>query len=132
MAENVIASKSYTFAVSIVKFCFEIQNKKKEYVLSAQLLKSGTSIGANIEEAQGSISRAEFIAKMQIAFKEAREARYWLRLIRDAEVYKSEAHEKLLMDCNELVVILTSILKSTKSKKSLLISLIALLKFLIP
>jgi four helix bundle protein len=82
MAENIVAIKSYSFAIRIVKFCIAIQDLKKEYVLSRQLLKSGTSIGANIEEAQGSISRAEFIAKMQVSFKEARESRYWLRLIR--------------------------------------------------
>lgn len=67
MAENIIVTKSYAFSVKIVKFCFDMQNKAREYVLSRQLLKSGTSIGANIEEVQGAISKAEFIAKVQIS-----------------------------------------------------------------
>ena len=81
MAENVIVTKSFDFAVKIVKFSFHMQETKKEYVISRQLLKSGTSIGANIEESQGAISKAEFIAKLQISLKEAKEAKYWLRLI---------------------------------------------------
>ncbi len=72
--------KTYSFAVMITKFCFEIQQNKKEFVISRQLLKSGTSIGAYVEEAQGAISKAEFIAKMQfIALKEAKDTKYWLR-----------------------------------------------------
>ena len=78
-----------SLAVRIVKFCFEIQDKKREYVISRQLLKSGTSIGAIIEESQGAIFKAEFIAKIQIALKEAKETKYWLRLIKDAEVYQN-------------------------------------------
>ena len=100
MKENIIITKSYAFALMTVKFCFEIQEKRKEYVISRQLLKSATSIGANIEEAQGSISKAEFISKVQIALKEAKETKYWLRLIIDAEVYQNEFLEQLLKDCN--------------------------------
>lgn len=85
MTENVIVDKTYSFAVRIVRRCFEIQEHKKEYILSRQLLKSGTSIGANTEEAQGTISKADFVAKMQIALKEAKETKYWLRLIKDVE-----------------------------------------------
>ena len=118
MTENVILAKSYSFAVKIVKFCIEIQNTKKEYVLSRQLLKSGTSIGANIEEAQGSISKAEFIAKVQIALKEAKETKYWLRLLCDSEICNIGFLKKLLIDCSELIVIITSILKSSKEKKT--------------
>ncbi len=114
MESNVILKKSYAFALKIVKFCFEFQESKKEFVISRQLLKSGTSIGANIEEAQGSISKAEFISKVQIAHKEARETIYWLRLIEDSEIYSNENLEMLKNDCNELVAILTSILKSAK------------------
>jgi len=117
MKENIIVSKTYSFAVEIVKFCFEIQDKKREYILSRQLLKSGTSIGANTEEAQGAISKAEFVVKMQIALKEAKETKYWLRLIKDAEVYQNTHSEQLLIDCNEIIVIITSILKSAKDKK---------------
>ena len=114
MTENVIVDKSYSFAVGITKFCFEIQEHGREHVLSRQLLKSGTSIGANVEESQGAISKAEFIAKIQISYKEAKETRYWLRLIKDAEVFQNEHSEQLLKDCNELIVILSSILKSSK------------------
>lgn len=115
--ENVIVDKSYSFAVGITKFCFAMQDHRREYVLSHQLLKSGTSIGANIEESQGAISKAEFIAKIQISFKEAKETRYWLRLIKDSDVFQNENSEQLLKDCNELIVILTSILKSSKDKR---------------
>ena len=93
MKENVIVDKSYSFAVGIVKYVLEIQDKRREFVLSRQLLRSGTSIGANTEESQGAISKAEFIAKIQIAFKEARETKYWLRLFKDADVYKN-AHSE--------------------------------------
>ena len=81
MKEKVIVDKSYLLALKITKFCLEIQQNRKEYVISRQLLKSSTSIGANIEESQGAISKGEFIMKVQIAYKEAIETRYWLRLI---------------------------------------------------
>jgi four helix bundle protein len=117
MKENIIQSKSYSFAIRIVKFCFEMQKNKNEYILSRQLLKSGTSIGANIEESQGAISKAEFIAKIQISLKEAKETKYWLRLIKDSDIYKNNSLEQLLKDCIEIIIILTSILKSSKQAK---------------
>lgn len=117
MTENVIVDKTYSFAVRIVRLCFEIQEHKKEYILSRQLLKSGTSVGANTEEAQGAISKADFVAKMQIALKEAKETKYWLRLIKDVELYQNDYSEQLLTDCNEIIVIITSILKTSKEKK---------------
>lgn len=117
MKENIIITKTYSFAVRVVKFCFELQDKRKEYVISRQLLKSGTSIGANVEEAQGAISKAEFIAKVQISLKEAKETKYWLRLIQDADVYQNDQSEQLLKDCNEIIVIITAILKSSKEHK---------------
>jgi four helix bundle protein len=117
MTENVIVTKTYSFAVGVVKFCFELQDNKKEYVLSRQLLKSGTSIGANTEESQGAISKAEFIAKIQVALKEAKETKYWLRLIKDANIYQNTHSDQLLTDCNEIIVIITSILKTSKQNK---------------
>ncbi|MBK7037844.1 MAG: four helix bundle protein [Bacteroidetes bacterium] len=118
MRENVVLQKTYSFAVMITKFCFEIQQNKKEFViLSTNLLKSGTSIGANVEEAQGAISKAEFIAKMQIALKEAKETKYWLRLIKDANVYRNEKSETLLQECNEIIQLITSILKTAKANR---------------
>ena len=117
MGENVVLQKTYSFAVMITKFCFEIQQNRKEFVISRQLLKSGTSIGANVEEAQGAISKAEFIAKMQIALKEAKETKYWLRLIKDANVYRNEKSEILLQECNEIIQLITSILKTAKANR---------------
>lgn len=116
MGENIIVTKSYAFAVKIVKYCFEMQAKTREFVLSKQLLKSETSIGANVEEAQGAISKAEFIAKIQIALKEAKESKYWIRLIIDTRIFDSPEKEKLLADCSELIILLTSILKTAKTK----------------
>lgn len=117
MKENIIVSKSFDFAVKIVKFSFKMQNEKKEYIISRQLLKSGTSIGANIEESQGAISKAEFIAKLQISLKEAKEAKYWLRLIRASDIYSNPNLIELTNECGELIVILTSILKSSKANR---------------
>jgi four helix bundle protein len=116
MKENIIVTKSYAFAVKVVRFCFEMQRSKREFVISRQLLKSGTSIGANIEEAQGAISKPEFIAKTQIAFKEAKETKYWLRLIIDTGIFDRDIVMEMLNNCSELIIILTSILKTAKSK----------------
>lgn len=115
MKENPILVKSYNFSVIAVRYCLAMQAEKKEFVISRQLLKSATSIGANVEEAQSAVSKAEFIVKLQISLKEAKETKYWLRLIKDAEVFASEKTEALLKDCNELIVLLTSILKTSKS-----------------
>ena len=93
-----------------------MQKKQEEFVILKQLFKSGTSIGANIEEAQGAISKAEFIAKVQIALKEAKETKYWIRLIFDSCIFDYEMNDIILKDCNELIVILTSILKTAKAK----------------
>ena len=83
MRENIIQIKNYNFTVSIILFCCKLQEEKKEYIISKQLIKSGTSIGANIEEAQGSISKKDFIAKLQISLKEAKETHFWLRILGD-------------------------------------------------
>ncbi len=82
MKESVIKEKSYSFALQVIELYKELM-KQNEYVLSRQLLKSGTSIGANVEEALAGQSRADFLSKMSIASKEARETKYWLRLLRD-------------------------------------------------
>lgn len=111
---NIIVEKSYVFALDIVKLCFGIQQEKKEYVLSRQLLKSGTSIGANVEEAVGGISKADFLAKMQIAYKEARESHYWIRLMRDSALLEEQVSHRMISNCEELIKILSSILKTGK------------------
>lgn len=86
--------------------------------LCSQILHSGTAIGANVEEAVGGSSRKDFINKLQIAYKEARETRYWLKLLRDAEIVEKKLSESFLKDCEELIKILTTILNSSKGKNS--------------
>ena len=91
--------------------------KKKEYVLSKQILRSGTSIGANIEEAIGGQSKKDFIAKMQISLKETRETHYWLRLLYKSDYLSEKEAKTILMDCEEIRNILTAILKSSKNER---------------
>lgn len=108
--KNIIRDKSYSFALRIVKLNQMMVNDLKEYVLSKQILKSGTSIGANVEEAIGGQSNKDFRAKMYISYKEARETYYWLRLLKDSKLIPSNIAESLLNDCEELKKILGSIL----------------------
>jgi len=105
--------KSFDFALKIVDFC-EYLNKKKAYVISKQLLKSETSIGANIEEAQFAESKKDFIHKMHISLKEAREARYWIKIIIRSGSAKKATVQELLKDVNELIALLTAIVKTSK------------------
>ncbi|MBU0767168.1 four helix bundle protein [Patescibacteria group bacterium] len=113
--EGVVQEKSFNFAEKIVHFCRYLQ-KKREYVISRQLLKSGTSIGANIEEAQFAESKKDFIHKMHISLKEARETRYWLRLILRSGTSKEKIVQDLLNESNELISLLTAIIKSSKKR----------------
>ena len=94
MKENIIAIKTYQFAIQIVNLSKDL-SAKKEYVLSRQILKSGTSIGANVEEAIGGISKKDFRAKMSISYKEARETHYWLKLLRDTDYISTEKFDTL-------------------------------------
>ena len=110
--ENVVLTKSYNFAVRIVKMYQHLSINKKEFVLSKQILRSATSIGANIEEAIGGISKADFRAKMSIAYKEARETDYWLRLLKDTGYLEVESFNSIRNDLNELLRLLYSIIKS--------------------
>ena len=116
MKESIIRTKSYAFAVRIVRLFQWLSDTKKEYVLSKQLLRCGTSIGANVEEAGGAVSEKEFAAKIQIAFKEALETRFWLQLLHDTDYLDSAAFDSLYADCDELVRILSSITKSLREK----------------
>lgn len=104
--ENVIADKSYKFAIRIIKLYKHLSIDKKEFILSKQILRSGTSIGANIEEAEGSISQKEFIAKIQIAYKEAKETRYWIRLLNDTDYIDQNTFQSIIADCDELLKII--------------------------
>jgi len=116
MTKSIVKQKSYDFALQIIKLCTQLRDKK-HFEISCQLLRSGTSIGANVEEALAGQSRKDFFAKMSIASKEARETNYWLRLIKDARLFDNQQIQKLIADSNELVKILTSIVKTGNDKK---------------
>ena len=112
--DNLIETKSFDFAVRIVKLCTSLQTDRKEYVLSKQLLRSGTSIGANITEAQQAQSRPDFISKMSIALKEAVETNYWLRLLKAGNLLSENEYASIFADCTELEKLLTSIVKTSR------------------
>lgn len=114
--DNIIQSKSYDFAVRIVKVYQYLSSEKKEYVLSKQLLRCGTSIGANVEEAIGGQSSKDFFAKLTIAYKEARETHYWIRLLKDTHYLSNEQSESLLNDVTEILKIIGSIQKTIRNK----------------
>ena len=114
---NPVQEKSYAFALRVVKLYKHLTASKKEFVLSKQVLRSGTSIGANVEEALGGQSERDFLAKMSIALKEARESHYWLRLLRDGEYLTPTDTSSILTDCDELIRLLTSIVKTIKEKQ---------------
>lgn len=114
MKENIIQIKSYSFALKIVKLVQNIQKRKNEYVLTKQLLRSATSIGANVEESIGAQSKKDFLSKILIAYKEARESDYWIRLLVDSEMIEREDADLLRKDCEEILKILGKIQSSTK------------------
>ena len=116
MEENVILNKTYNFALRIIKLHKFLNKEKQEYTLSKQILRSGTSIGANAEEASGSISKKEFRAKFFISYKEARETHYWLRLLRDSDYIDKKLAESLISDTDEILKILGAILKTVSNK----------------
>lgn len=113
MKDNIIVVKSYAFARRIVKAYQHLTIKKKEYVLSRQLLRSGTSIGANVREAVNAQSKKEFICKMNIALKEAHESDYWIALLGDGGYFSSQETASLIQDAHELIRLLTAIIKSS-------------------
>ena len=119
MKENVILDKSFSFSVRIVNLYKYLCNEKKEYVLSKQLLRCGTSIGANINEAQAAQSTNDFIAKLSISSKEARESKYWIDLLIATDYLNQNAsHTKSLQnEIEELIKMLTSIIKTTQERK---------------
>ena len=112
--DNVIVEKSKKFAIRITKLYKYLCDNKNEYVLSKQLLRSGTSVGANVKEAIRGQSKADFIAKMNIALKEASETEYWLDLLYESEYITKEQFESIILDCRELLKLLVSIIKSSK------------------
>ena len=107
--DNVIQEKSFAFAIRIVNACKYLKFEKQEFVLSKQMLRSGTSIGANVEEAIGGQSKADFISKLSIAYKEARETLYWLKLLFATEYLTKEMSDSLINDAEEICRIIGKI-----------------------
>ena len=116
MEDNAILEKSMELAVRIVNLAKYLSKEKREHVLSAQLLRSGTSIGANVREAEYGQSRKDFTAKMQIALKEASETEYWLELLRRTGYLTQRQYESIMKDCSETAKLLTAIVKSSKER----------------
>lgn len=116
--DNIVQIKSYEFAILIVETYKYLCDSKKEYVLSKQLLRAGTSIGANIEEAIGGQSRKDFYAKLTISYKEARESHYWIRLLRDTKYLEENKTKELLTKIDELLRIIGSIQKTIRNSNS--------------
>ena len=117
MRGNAIAEKSMEFAVRVLKLSSYLRREKHEYELASQILRSGTSIGANIREAEYGHSRNDFLAKMQIALKEASETMYWLALLHRGGILTEEEYSSISHDCEELLKMLVSITKRTKEKQ---------------
>ena len=117
MAENEVLIKSKDFAVRIVNLYKFLTEEKKEYVLSKQLLRSGTSIGANICEAECSVTHKDFISKMYVSFKECSETLYWLELLVKTEFLTTEQYESINGDCTEIFKLLSSITKTAKENE---------------
>lgn len=117
MHDGVTYQKSKRFAVRIIKLYQFLREDKKEYVLSKQLLRCGTSIGANISEANCAISKKDFLAKMYVAFKECSETEYWIELLYDSEILNAQEYQSIIGDCREIKKLLSSITKTIKENK---------------
>ena len=114
--ESIVKEKSYKFAVRMVKLYQHLNVEKREYVMSKQIVRSATSIGANVREALQGQSKADFTAKMSIALKEASETEYWLELLRDTGYLSESAYNSIQKDCAEIAKMLTSIVKTSRKK----------------
>jgi four helix bundle protein len=112
--ESVLRDKSYKFALSIIEVYKHLTSEQREFVLSKQVLRSGTSIGANIEEADGAQSKKDFLHKISIAYKETRETKYWLRLLKDSHYLNETIANELIIKVEELCKIMVAIIKTTK------------------
>ncbi|HVQ55793.1 MAG TPA: four helix bundle protein [Pyrinomonadaceae bacterium] len=113
--QNLLKERSYAFALRTIKLYKHLSGESKEYVLSKQILRSGTSIGANITEANRGESRMDFVHKLSIALKEADETEYWLNLLRDGDYITASQAESLLTDCSQLQRLLIASIKTTKA-----------------
>ena len=114
--DNVIKDKSFDFALRVVKLYKYLTTNKKEYVLSKQLLRSGTSVGAMVREAEHAESKADFIHKLSIALKEANESEYWLELLHQSDYIDDKGFQSIPSDLKEILRLLTSIIKTAKKK----------------
>jgi four helix bundle protein len=115
MGHNILRDKSYDFALRTIKLSRYLVEEKREFVLSKQVLRSGTSIGANVEEAIQGQSKLDFIHKLSISQKESFETHYWLRLMRDSQLINENLAASLLNDCQELQKLLTASIKTAKA-----------------
>ena len=113
MKNNVVKIKSYAFAVRMIRMYKHLSQEKREFVLSKQVLRSGTSIGANVEEAAAAISKIDFSSKISIAYKEARETSYWLRLLYDTGYIDKKSFDSIFKDVEDICKLLFTILKSS-------------------
>lgn len=116
MRDNIVKRKSFDFALAIVKICRVLAEEKREYVLSKQLLRSGTAVGALVRESEHAESKKDFIHKLAIALKEANETEYWLELLYQSDSIQKEDFQKLSNANKELLKLLISIIKSSKAK----------------
>lgn len=115
--KSILQEKSYSFALRIVRICRTLQESKREFILSKQLLRSGTAIGALIEEGRQAESKADFIHKLSISNKEANETQYWIRLLIDSEILEEPVGKELLESCQEIIRILIASLKTAKANR---------------
>lgn len=111
-----LKDKSYAFAIRIVKLSQFLQAEKKEYVLSKQVLRSGTAVGALIREAEFGQSKRDFVSKMSISLKEANETEYWLSILKDTDYLEQKLFESMQADCKELIAMLVSTVKTAKQR----------------
>jgi four helix bundle protein len=118
MKESVLKIKSYSFSIRVVRLSQYLIKQKKEFLLSKQVLKSGTAIGALVREAEFGQSKADFVSKLSIALKEANETSYWLSLLKDTDYLSNDEFISLNCDCEELIKILVASIKTAKNKST--------------
>ncbi|MFP5470469.1 MAG: four helix bundle protein [Bacteroidia bacterium] len=117
MKDNIVKNKSFSFAIRTVNLCRYLSTEKKEYIISKQLLRSGTAIGALVRESEHAESKADFIHKLSIALKEGNEAHYWIELLHKTDYISINEFQSMENDVKELIKLLVTIIKSSKQKK---------------
>ncbi len=115
MKDSIVSQKSFDFALRIINLYKYLKDNKKEFILSKQLLRSGTSIGANVQEALGGQSKKDFISKFSIAYKESLETLYWINLLNKSNFINQNQSSSLINDCEEIIKIITKIIKTSKN-----------------